>query len=321
MKVNKYSHRLLRMSAVLALPLFVAFDVAAQGPPDPAVLCLDVWNPLLLLLFYPFTHESPGPSLAFSVVWLVLFSWLKIAGVPPLPLVAGGSVAAMAYATYRTTGRYSDVPRLFLPSAVLPGVLDHLRLLHLSAFLCCGVCICCAVRWHIAGWAMLPVLLGFFCLQYGRICSRSTLFLGRRKESLLIQANRNVGFRSPVQYVDSDCRSAKLFNEVLSILETKQPYLQEDFSLDDLSRLTHTNRLYLSKAVNFHSGRNFNQLVNYFRIRYAKDLIRKDPKLRMIDVADMCGFHSVVSFNMAFKLNEQMTPGEFARSLKKLTQR
>ena len=102
-------------------------------------------------------------------------------------------------------------------------------------------------------------------------------------------------------------------------METKKPYLQDDFVVDDLSRMTRTNRLYLSKSINFHSGRNFNQLVNYYRVKYAMDLIRKDPGLRMVEVAQMSGFHTVVSFNMAFKLNEHMTPSEFARSLVKLT--
>ena len=123
----------------------------------------------------------------------------------------------------------------------------------------------------------------------------------------------------PVQYVDSDSRSASLFNDVIRIMETKKPYLQEDFVIDDLSRMTRTNRLYLSKSINFHSGRNFNQLVNYYRVKYAIELIKKDPGLRMVEVAQMSGFHTVVSFNMAFKLNEHTTPSEFARSLIKLT--
>ena len=76
--------------------------------------------------------------------------------------------------------------------------------------------------------------------------------------------------------------------------------------------------MYLSKAVNFHSGRNFSQLTNYYRVRYAKELITKDPSLKMNEISRMCGFHTVVSFNMAFKLNERMKPTQFVQSLKKI---
>lgn len=167
-------------------------------------------------------------------------------------------------------------------------------------------------------WCWAGVLLLSYATQYYRIYTRSTLLLGRDKEILIRKTQRGSAFRQPIQYVDSDSRSAELFNDVVRIMENRKPWLQDDFSIDDLARLAHTNRVYLSKSVNFHSGRNFNQLVNFYRVRYAVELIRKDPSLRMNEVSRMCGFHTVVSFNMAFKLNERMTPTEFAQSLKKL---
>jgi len=203
-------------------------------------------------------------------------------------------------------------------STVWAGVLDYLSLLHLSFFMLTGVWLCVLVRWPAGSWALLAVLTVFFVMQYYRIRTRSTLLLGRKKEQMIRQGQKGSGYKQPVQYVDSDSRSATLFNDVVKIMEVKKPYLQEDFGLDDLSRMTRTNRLYLSKAINFHAGRNFNQLVNYYRVKYAMELIRKDSDLRMSEVALMSGFHTTVSFNMAFKLNEHTTPSEYARSLRKI---
>jgi transcriptional regulator GlxA family with amidase domain len=183
----------------------------------------------------------------------------------------------------------------------------------------CGLWFCVLSRWPAGSWSMMGILAGFFVAQYYRIYTRSTLFLGRKKERLIKQGQRGSGYRMPVQYVDSESKSAMLFNEVVKIMETKKPYLQDDFDLEDLSRMTRTNRLYLSKSINFHSGRNFNQMVNFYRVKYAVELMKKDSGLKMSEIAVMSGFHTTVSFNMAFKLNEHMTPGEYVRSLKKLT--
>lgn len=318
MRVKFSIHRLLRLTALAALPLAGIYDLLKPGPPDPSVLCLDVWCPLLLLMLYPLPHDRPEPSVAASVLWLVLAVCLRVFRAPLWLTVCCGSTLAFVFFVYRCVGRFANVPRLFLSTTVWPGVLDQLSLLHLSAFLVCGCFIFALSAFSAGEWVLLAALLSFFALQYVRIYTRRTLFLSQKKEHLIRKAQKTSGYRMPIQYVDSESRSGVLFNEVVHIMETKKPFLQDDFSLDDLSRMVHTNRLYLSKTINYHAGRNFNRLVNYYRVKYAVDLIKKDSGLKMVEVSQMCGFHSVVSFNTSFKMHEHMTPGEFARSLKKI---
>ena len=167
-------------------------------------------------------------------------------------------------------------------------------------------------------WGYFVALLLLLGVEYYRVRTRSTVFMGVRKEDEIKLGQKNAVLKRPIQYVDSESRSANLFNDVVRIMDSKKPYLQDDFTIDDLARMTHTNRMYLSKSINFHSGRNFNQLVNFYRVKYALALLKKDPSLKMIELSQMCGFHTIVSFNMAFKLNERITPGEYARSLKKI---
>ena len=308
----------MRLSALALVPVLASYDFFVVSNLCVTTLCLNLWCALQLLVLYPLPHEDVKPSLAAFFLSLAVFISFKLLAVPLWLSVSAGSVIVFCFALHRSVCRFADVPPLFLVSTVWPGVLDYLCLFHMSAYLLAGALLCAFINWTGGLWALMVILSMFSGLQYYRIISNSTIFLGRRKESLIRQGQKVSGYKQPVQYVDSESRSAVLFNDVVKIMEVKKPYLQDDFALDDLSRLTRTNRLYLSKAINFHSGRNFNQLVNYYRVKYAVELIKKDANLKMSEIAEMSGFHTTVSFNMAFKLNEHTTPSEYARSLKKI---
>lgn len=320
MKAKISIHKILRLSAPVLLLLLVAADWFKSGTLSPLRLCLDFWCSLLLLMCYPLPDEPLAPSLICGGLSFSLMLALKLTGAPVWAFVCSGCLLLFCLAVYRIRHRYSDIPPLYLVSAVWPGVLVQLYLLHLSAFMMAGAWLCVlSPRDEAASWVLAVLLLAFNIVQLYRIRTRSTLFLGKKKERMLRQTQKNQGYKMQVQYVDSESRSAVLFNDVVRIMETHKPYLQDNFVMEDLSRMTHTNRMYLSRAINFHSGRNFNQLVNYYRVKYAVELLKKDAGLKMVEVAQMSGFHNTVSFNMAFKLNEQITPSEFVRSLKKLT--
>ena len=318
MKTRISSHKLMRLSALILAPLFSFYDFCTGGALSPSLLCINLWCALQLLMLYPVPHEQIRPSMAACSVSLALSLSLKLLAAPAWAFALGGTALTFLFSLHRGSCRFADVPPLFMVSTVWAGVLDYLCLLHVSAYMFLGAWLCVPLRLPAASWALLASVLALFVMQYYRIMTRSTLFLGKRKETMIRQGQKGSGYKLPVQYVDSESRSAVLFNDVVKIMEVKKPYLQDDFDLDDLSRMTRTNRLYLSKAINFHSGRNFNQLVNYYRVKYAVELIKKDSGLKMSEVAEMSGFHTTVSFNMAFKLNEHTTPSEYARNLKKI---
>ena len=96
-------------------------------------------------------------------------------------------------------------------------------------------------------------------------------------------------------------------------MESHKPYLNPALSLEDLAKDIGTNKVYLSRTINVVSGSNFCQFVNYYRVQYAKELMRENKERKMIEVAMASGFNSVVTFNMAFKINENLTPSEWLR--------
>ena len=318
MKKFLSEHLFLRLMSLAILPAAFLCDAVSSKGLCAASLCVDLWWGIQVLMLYPSAHESATPSLGFAWASIALALLLKLVGASPGVAVSCGTVVLMGYAFYKSRNKFAQIPTLFHVAAVWQGVEDYMYLLHLLICVWAGAMIpvLSGVPW--AGWSWAGVLGGLYVAQYYRVYKRVTLFLGQDKETLIRKTQRGSAFKQPIQYVDSDSRSASLFNDVVRIMETRKPWLQDGFNIEDLARMTRSNRMYLSRAINFHSGRNFNQMVNCYRVRYAVDLIRKDPNLKMNEVSLMSGFHTVVTFNMAFKLNERMTPTEFAQSLKKI---
>lgn len=105
-----------------------------------------------------------------------------------------------------------------------------------------------------------------------------------------------------------------LFGKMTAYMDREKPYLDSGFSLDDMARAIGSNRGYVSRMINTCTGMNFCQFVNGYRIRYALSLMENEQgKHNMLDIAYRSGFNNRPSFNMAFKLYVNMTPGEWMR--------
>ena len=92
-----------------------------------------------------------------------------------------------------------------------------------------------------------------------------------------------------------------LYDRCCRYMTERRPYLVDSFSLQDLANAVYTNKGTLSRTINRFSGRNFRQYVNYYRVMYAMDLYRKNMGLRITDLSQLSGFHSVTSFFQSFK--------------------
>lgn len=103
----------------------------------------------------------------------------------------------------------------------------------------------------------------------------------------------------------------ELFQRAARYMEEQRPFLDDKMDLDRFSRAIYSNKVYVSKAINYYSGKNFRQFLNWHRIQHAIDLMKKDPHLRMEEVSILSGFHSTVSFNMSFRLFQGKTPTQW----------
>ena len=225
-------------------------------------------------------------------------------------------VGVMAHATLWGINRFSNVRSLFGSAAVWNGVEDFVAMYYISVYQSVA-CLCVAIVVRgISPWlSALPAVL-LCILLYVKDYMGYTVFLTLKKERKIKEMIK-VTLQSELKTDDEHelARMKVLYDRCVSIMESQRPYLDPEFSLDACSLLVYTNKVYLSRTVNSFSGRNFRQFVNHYRIQYALDLLAKNPRLKVAELSDMCGFNTSVSFSMAFKINVGETPSDYIRKM------
>lgn len=160
---------------------------------------------------------------------------------------------------------------------------------------------------------LLAVLLALLSivLSCARVISDSLFSIARNLERLILESLKV----SQVEMVNNGKTDTykELYDRLLEYFETERPYLKHDLTINDISRVVFSNRLYISRAISRYTGRNFRQFVNYYRVSYSLSCFRNNPDLRITEMSYMAGFNSVVSFNMAFRLFMNESPSEWCR--------
>ena len=216
--------------------------------------------------------------------------------------------------------KYRNVRDIFRPEQTWHMVESDARWLYLLLFFV--FCSFLIIADSIGNIALILVMTAFLAALYAVLLLRSflgsTAFLDSRKEKKIKSTIRGMMPAVPIHddSEDESVRMNQLYEKVVSLMENKKPFLDDEYSLSDMAASVYTNKSYLSKTINVFSGRNFCQFVNYYRIMYSVELMKQDPHLRVAELASMSGFHTVVTFNMAFKLNMNLTPSELLAKIR-----
>jgi AraC-like DNA-binding protein len=105
----------------------------------------------------------------------------------------------------------------------------------------------------------------------------------------------------------------QVYERVLEYFECNQPFLDSNLTINDVVKVVFSNKVYISRAISKYTGKNFCQFVNCYRIAYAVKCFRENVDLKIMELAQMSGFNSVVSYNMAFRLFMNENPSEWCR--------
>jgi AraC-like DNA-binding protein len=91
-------------------------------------------------------------------------------------------------------------------------------------------------------------------------------------------------------------------------------------SLSGLSKILNESPHHVSQVINEKLGKNFFDLLAYYRVEHAKKLISEDKygKYTVEELAEMVGYNSKSSFNIAFKKYTSKTPSEYRRMQSKV---
>ena len=100
-------------------------------------------------------------------------------------------------------------------------------------------------------------------------------------------------------------------NTVKNWFEKEKTYLDQELKLADVSQILPLNRSYLSRVFNEGFGMNFNDVVRYYRIEHAKEILTVHPEYPFHKVATLCGFTSYTTFTRAFQKVMGITPKQF----------
>lgn len=98
------------------------------------------------------------------------------------------------------------------------------------------------------------------------------------------------------------------------IVKNALEYIEQNFdrklTLIEVAEKTYVSQWHLSKLLNKYTGKNFSELLNYERIKKAKELL-KDPSLRIGDVAEMVGYFDMAHFSRVFKKQAGISANEY----------
>lgn len=109
----------------------------------------------------------------------------------------------------------------------------------------------------------------------------------------------------------------EIYNQILEVIETKQLYLNTEFTIFELSKELNINYKYVSQAINQGLNKNFVTFVNEYRVEHAKKLLLNPShsNYTIEAISEMSGFKSKSSFNNFFKKHTGLTPSEFRQKV------
>lgn len=94
-------------------------------------------------------------------------------------------------------------------------------------------------------------------------------------------------------------------------MEKEQLFRRKDLRIGDVATGLGTNSTYISASLNSQLGVSFPNYLARYRVDYARDLMRRNPDMRLSDVAEESGFANESSFFRSFKRLTGLTPSEW----------
>ena len=106
-------------------------------------------------------------------------------------------------------------------------------------------------------------------------------------------------------------RKTELGDKLEALMEEKELFRNKDLRIADVAAELCSNTTYLSACLNGELNTTFPAFVTGYRIRYAQKLMRKDPAMRLSQVAEESGFTNEKTFLRSFKTACGVTPSEW----------
>lgn len=117
--------------------------------------------------------------------------------------------------------------------------------------------------------------------------------------------------------------SEEIVKHVLKALEKfeiNNTFIDNEITLNSLSKLYNTNSNYLSKIINTYKEKNFSTYISDLRIAYCIEKLKNDTTFRKYSIKAIAfevGFNNTESFSRAFFKKTEIHPSYFIKELEK----
>ena len=133
-------------------------------------------------------------------------------------------------------------------------------------------------------------------------------------DSSLTATDKKIKSNTPVNTpVHTDNSSLMIYEKLNDYINQSQVYTISNLSVLDIANSLNIHPRMVSKTINNHAEKNFNQYINSFRIKKAKEILTnpKNNNLSIEGIGQEVGFMNRSSFYRAFKSNVGLTPAQY----------
>ncbi|TKG96113.1 tetratricopeptide repeat protein [Puteibacter caeruleilacunae] len=162
---------------------------------------------------------------------------------------------------------------------------------------------------------VVTVLLVITYLEFSKKKKAHTLLVKKSDELAgLFYKKQNKAKKQPI--VDDENRSV-ILKKLEKYLVAEKNFMKPGIRITDVAKKIKTNSTYLSQIINSEYDKNFNQLINEYRIREACIYIHNGEytQLSIEGISKSVGFNNRTSFIHAFKKVNGVTPSFYINSL------
>lgn len=117
---------------------------------------------------------------------------------------------------------------------------------------------------------------------------------------------------SKLPYMD-ESKMTVLAEHLKKVMENDKPFLDSHFTINTLSNLLKSNRMYVSALLNDHLGQSFYPMINGYRIDEAVKILEdtESMKYSIEGIAHSVGYKSKSTFIKHFRAKTGQTPGQY----------
>lgn len=317
-------HLILRVIPLALFGVLMLLEYST-GAPEGVELrrCCYLIAVAVLYLAHPLSREDTANSVRFCVLgtvyYVCAFLLERGLGLEPFFYLLPSAAFILIYLVGGLLFKYKEPAAIFRKDAAWCCAEEDSRTFY-SIIVLAFVILLTVCRYEAVPGVVYNVVAVLLLLTdvmlYVRAYSGRTELLGRNKERRIQTIMLTNGRMSDIVPEIENTILAKAYRRIEQFMRDNKPYLDDRFSLDKMSDYLKLNKVYISRAVNKFTNKNFRQYVNWHRVLYSMELMKGDPWLKVIELAFMSGFHSQVTYNMCFKLFMDETPSDVLARLR-----